>query len=62
MPRRAEGRVQSSKRRQHMSLRNQYSELSINYDEILKENKLLKQIQVILHVCCKFNSTFINMN
>jgi len=45
MPRRAEGRVQSSKRRQHMSLRNQYSELSINYDEILKENKLLKQIQ-----------------
>ncbi|XP_063675981.1 probable serine/threonine-protein kinase kinX isoform X4 [Bolinopsis microptera] len=45
MPRRVEGRVQSSKRRQHMSLRNQYSELSVNYDEILKENKLLKQIQ-----------------
>lgn len=29
-----------------MSLRNQYAELTINYDELLKENKLLKQIQV----------------
>jgi len=45
MSRRVEGRVQSSKRRQHMSLRNQYAELTINYDELLKENKLLKQIQ-----------------
>jgi len=45
MTRRGEGRVQSSKRRQHMSLRNQYAELTINYDELLKENKLLKQIQ-----------------
>lgn len=48
MPRRGEGRVQSSKRRQQMSLRNQYTELTVNYDEVLKENKLLKQIQVPL--------------
>jgi hypothetical protein len=50
MSRRVEGRVQSSKRRQHMSLRNQYAELTINYDELLKENKLLKQIQVTLTI------------
>lgn len=46
MTRRGEGRVQSSKRRQQMSLRNQYAELTVNYDDLLKENKLLKQIQV----------------
>ncbi|KAL5265746.1 hypothetical protein ACHWQZ_G006455 [Mnemiopsis leidyi] len=45
MTRRGEGRVQSSKRRQQMSLRNQYAELTVNYDDLLKENKLLKQIQ-----------------
>lgn len=45
MARKGEVRVRSSKRRAHNLLRNQLAELSISHDELLRENKLLKQIQ-----------------
>lgn len=47
MARKGEVRVRSSKRRAHNLLRNQLAELSISHDELLRENKLLKQIQVL---------------
>ena len=46
MPKRGEARVHSAKRRTHNGLRNQFSELTVNYEDLLKENKILKQIQV----------------
>ena len=46
MSRRGEGRVKSSKRRQQNNVRNQMAQLTVSYDELLREHKILKQIQV----------------